>query len=483
MMKDEEIVDELCEALGGLDVTGVRSRDLLVEDRSVAKEVQDERRTEYRSELDDVEQTSNEGLDVAGVRSKALLMEDRSIAKEMQDERRAEYRSELDEVEQTSNESNAYSKESLACTSDNIEASDFQLRDSVDALKDMQSLVVKEIEALEEEHEGATIQKRPTIVVSSDEEDESNFLNKHFEDLSISPEEEKVSQPGSVINFIGIPTVSLYDTDLRPDSDEEVEVKKKKTKSKKVISDDEDGNDGDINTIEHDIPYTPVVSSTLSRSFGNNGSSEGPKETTVREENSYTTEFLNEELGKEIKEIESSQGPKERTGREPNSCTTEFPNEELEKVKSDNTDEICTIFESLELNSENLPKSSKSEKEQKIDDFKTFTASDVAEVTEECRPLRPYQRSIVKSVLSSLKGGNTPVLVYLPTGGGKTRIASELVTKFVNQKQRVLFVVNKDALVKQTYSAFTQMGLKEHIAFIKSNMSGKLAFLFSLVKQ
>lgn len=65
--------------------------------------------------------------------------------------------------------------------------------------------------------------------------------------------------------------------------------------------------------------------------------------------------------------------------------------------------------------------------------------------------LRPYQLSAVEQVESS--PAHTVCLV-LPTGGGKTVVAEELIRRALERGQRVLFIVHRRELVKQTAKRF-----------------------------
>lgn len=63
--------------------------------------------------------------------------------------------------------------------------------------------------------------------------------------------------------------------------------------------------------------------------------------------------------------------------------------------------------------------------------------------------MRAYQRRIVGDVFQALGGGQRRLCVYLPTGGGKTRIAIEIIARFVLHYRRVIFMVNREPLVDQ----------------------------------
>lgn len=70
--------------------------------------------------------------------------------------------------------------------------------------------------------------------------------------------------------------------------------------------------------------------------------------------------------------------------------------------------------------------------------------------------LRPYQADVVKSVHQQLKTDQR-VLVVAGTGAGKTVIASHLTQDFLLQNKKVLFLVHRDILVKQTVKKFAHL--------------------------
>ncbi len=73
----------------------------------------------------------------------------------------------------------------------------------------------------------------------------------------------------------------------------------------------------------------------------------------------------------------------------------------------------------------------------------------------ESRPLRPYQARIVKRLAKLAARAETDdtaastVLVYLPTGGGKTRIAVEVCRRGIEAGKRCVFIVNRNKLADQ----------------------------------
>ena len=115
--------------------------------------------------------------------------------------------------------------------------------------------------------------------------------------------------------------------------------------------------------------------------------------------------------------------------------------------------------------------------EVKADDVDTLSISlakvAIADTASTCRvELRDYQKTLLADVLKALEEKRASVLVYLPTGGGKTVIAAHLIEKYClrseRDKRRCLFVVNRNALVDQTAKALDKCGFEGKYAFIKS---------------
>lgn len=64
--------------------------------------------------------------------------------------------------------------------------------------------------------------------------------------------------------------------------------------------------------------------------------------------------------------------------------------------------------------------------------------------------LRDYQEEVIKNVYNFFSLGKKRVLLYAPTGAGKTVIASKIIGDYVSEGKRVLFLVHRGKLVKQT---------------------------------
>lgn len=77
--------------------------------------------------------------------------------------------------------------------------------------------------------------------------------------------------------------------------------------------------------------------------------------------------------------------------------------------------------------------------------------------------LRGYQASAVDSLRQSLGSGNRRVMLYLPTGGGKTISGEAMIRGAVAKGKRVLFVANRKQLVAQASAHLTRAGIAHGI--------------------
>lgn len=69
-------------------------------------------------------------------------------------------------------------------------------------------------------------------------------------------------------------------------------------------------------------------------------------------------------------------------------------------------------------------------------------------------PHRPYQTALVYEVTKLFSAGHKRVIIQLPTGGGKTQIASELVSR--SNAARILYIVPSAEILHQTSGALTR---------------------------
>jgi DNA repair protein RadD len=75
------------------------------------------------------------------------------------------------------------------------------------------------------------------------------------------------------------------------------------------------------------------------------------------------------------------------------------------------------------------------------------------------RPLRPHQERAIAELRRSLMSDCWRPMLMLPTGGGKTRIAAEIIKGARAKGKRVAFVVPALSLIDQTVSAFEAEGI------------------------
>ncbi len=75
--------------------------------------------------------------------------------------------------------------------------------------------------------------------------------------------------------------------------------------------------------------------------------------------------------------------------------------------------------------------------------------------------LRPYQQRALDSLKHSLLAGHRRPILALPTGGGKTIIASSIVHGARRKGNRVCFVVPAIELIDQTVTAFHNAGIQD----------------------
>lgn len=82
--------------------------------------------------------------------------------------------------------------------------------------------------------------------------------------------------------------------------------------------------------------------------------------------------------------------------------------------------------------------------------------------------LRSYQEEAIKNILDTLRNGVKRPVIQLPTGAGKTLIASSLVNRALSKAKKVAFVVPAISLVDQTVEAFYEEGIKD-VGVIQAN--------------
>jgi DNA repair protein RadD len=94
--------------------------------------------------------------------------------------------------------------------------------------------------------------------------------------------------------------------------------------------------------------------------------------------------------------------------------------------------------------------------------------------------LRDYQAELIANVRAAIRGGHRNVLAVLPTGGGKTVIASALADATSKRGQGIIFVCHRDFLVHQTALTFTKAGLDFGFVTAKQKMQDRPILIASI---
>lgn len=91
----------------------------------------------------------------------------------------------------------------------------------------------------------------------------------------------------------------------------------------------------------------------------------------------------------------------------------------------------------------------------------SFITTDVVTPT-----LRLYQNQCIADTYSLIRLGKKRILIFAPTGGGKTLLGSQIARHAVDKGRCILFVVHRDILVEQTAQKLAAFGIIP--GFIKS---------------
>lgn len=74
--------------------------------------------------------------------------------------------------------------------------------------------------------------------------------------------------------------------------------------------------------------------------------------------------------------------------------------------------------------------------------------------------LREYQNQVREETFNAIRAGYKRILIYAATGAGKTVIGGRLVyDAAITKNRKVLFIVHRDILIKQTLETFSRFGL------------------------
>lgn len=77
--------------------------------------------------------------------------------------------------------------------------------------------------------------------------------------------------------------------------------------------------------------------------------------------------------------------------------------------------------------------------------------------------LRPYQAAAIQSLRIALAGGLKRIMLYSPTGSGKTECAMAIVENAVAKGKRVVFLCNRIHLVNQASKRFHRSGIEHGV--------------------
>ena len=83
--------------------------------------------------------------------------------------------------------------------------------------------------------------------------------------------------------------------------------------------------------------------------------------------------------------------------------------------------------------------------------------------------LRDYQQEVRTEIELLVKKGCKRILIYSPTGSGKTVIFSDILRGAVEKGNRSMLVVHRDFLIKQTIKSLEMLGVsREDVGIIKA---------------
>ena len=79
--------------------------------------------------------------------------------------------------------------------------------------------------------------------------------------------------------------------------------------------------------------------------------------------------------------------------------------------------------------------------------------------------LRPYQQTIKDEVYNQLNQGIHRILVYSPTGSGKTATFCSMIADFLASRHRVLLLMHREFLIEQTVKTLMRFAPKVSLDF------------------
>lgn len=89
--------------------------------------------------------------------------------------------------------------------------------------------------------------------------------------------------------------------------------------------------------------------------------------------------------------------------------------------------------------------------------------------------LRPYQVHAIEETRRAFRAGKRAIVIVIPTGGGKTRTAAEIIRSHIAKGGRALFLAHRTELVAQAHEALEDVGLDVGVIAAASCASMNLA--------
>ena len=90
-----------------------------------------------------------------------------------------------------------------------------------------------------------------------------------------------------------------------------------------------------------------------------------------------------------------------------------------------------------------------------------MTLFDTIETERSLRPMWEHQEDSYQGLRAAFKSGWRCPVLYLPTGGGKTRVAIKIIHEALAKGKRILFIVPLLSLLKKTIDAFEEQGIHD----------------------
>jgi superfamily II DNA or RNA helicase len=94
--------------------------------------------------------------------------------------------------------------------------------------------------------------------------------------------------------------------------------------------------------------------------------------------------------------------------------------------------------------------------------------------------LRPYQSAGVDALRQSFRNGKTAPIYTLPTGGGKTLVFSYITRNAVNHGHRVLILVHRQELLRQSSATLSRWGVPHGVIAPRHPMTGQMVQVASV---